>query len=182
MLSLGFLVHRGMEWQVVVASLFFALICLIDTHKAKIPNIANASLAIAGLALHLYNNGTQGLAISGLGMVTGLALLIVPYLLGGFGAGDVKALAALGALVGPWPILQIFSYMALFGGIFGIIHYISDRNLQEQLDQWWLSLKVAAMTNDPRQLKPEKHEKMRFPYAAAIALGYYTWLIRGDLL
>lgn len=182
MLSLGFLVCRGTEWQVVFASLFFAAVCLIDTLKAKIPNIANASLAVAGLALNFYTTGVQGLAISSLGMLTGLALLIVPYLMGGFGAGDVKALAALGALVGPKPILQIFVYMALFGGIFAIIHYVSNRNLQEQLEKWWLSLKVAAMANDPRQIKPEKHEKLRFPYAAAIALGYYTWLIRGDLL
>lgn len=165
-----------------IASLFFAMICLIDTLQSKIPNLANASLAIAGLALNFYASGTKGLAAGGLGMLAGLALLIVPYLMGGFGAGDVKALAALGALVGPKPILQIFVYMALFGGIFAILHYIANRNITEKMTQWWTALKVAAMTSDPRLLKPEKEEPLRFPYAAAIALGYYTWLVRGDLL
>lgn len=181
-MSLGFLFYRVTELPVVVASVFFATICYIDTRTAKIPNIANASLAIVGLALNFYMSGMKGLAFSGLGLAAGLGLLIVPYLMGGFGAGDVKALTALGTLVGPKAILQIFVYMALIGGIFAILHYVSNRNLKEQIGRWWLSLKVAAMTSDPRQLKPGENEPLRFPYAAAIALGYYTWLIRGDVL
>ena len=122
------------------------------------------------------------MTLSGLGMATGLGLLIVPYLMGGLGAGDVKALAALGALVGPKPIVQIFVYMALIGGMLAILHYACSRNLKERIAHWWLSLKIAAMTSDPAHLKPQTREPLRFPYAAAIALGYYTWLLRGDVL
>ncbi|MBW2186737.1 MAG: prepilin peptidase [Deltaproteobacteria bacterium] len=45
--------------------------------------------------------GFSGFTTSVAGLVTGLLLLIIPYLMGGMGAGDVKALAALGALLGP---------------------------------------------------------------------------------
>ena len=181
-LSVGFLLYRAEDFQVVLASAFLAAICLIDTLTSRIPNVANASLAAAGLAFNLFMAGAGGLATSGLGMLAGLGLLLLPYLMGGIGAGDVKALAALGSLVGPWPILQIFVYMALCGGILGIIHYMLNQDLKEALAKRWISFRVAAMTGDLKPLTPEKTEKMRFPYAAAIALGYYLWLIRGDVL
>ena len=44
--------------------------------------------------------GAAGLWTALLGLLAGFVLLLIPYLLGGMGAGDVKALAALGALLG----------------------------------------------------------------------------------
>jgi prepilin peptidase CpaA len=173
---------RSPDPQVLIAASFFAVICVIDTLQSRIPNIANASLAFAGLAFNFSASGTGGLVASALGAAAGLALLLLPYLMGGFGAGDVKALAALGALVGPGAILQVFVYMALYGAILAMLHYLADGNLRQKLVGGWTTMKTFLLTRDPAILKPKKHEPMRFPYAAAIALGYYTWLMRGDLM
>ena len=53
-------------------------------------------------------------------MLLGFACLILPYLWGGMGAGDVKALAALGAWLGPKLTVFLFCYMGIAGGIIAV--------------------------------------------------------------
>ncbi len=96
---------------VLLASLFIVTICITDTFHAKITNIANLGLILAGTSYNLYLAGFSGFITSILGLITGFLLLIIPYLMGGMGAGDVKALAALGALLGP---AKCFSSIPLY--------------------------------------------------------------------
>ena len=89
-----------------------------DLRTRKIPNYLTFGAALAGLAYNLAVSGWGGLGDGLLGLLLGLAFLILPYLMGGMGAGDVKALAALGAWLGPAGTLYLFCYMAIAGGLF----------------------------------------------------------------
>jgi len=111
-----------------------------------------------------------------------VGLLLLPYMLGGFGAGDVKALGALGALTGPVPLLHVFVYMALFGGGMAILHYLFSKNLKSKIQAGWICVKASALCGDIKSLKPDNTEPLRFPYAAAIAFGYYTYIVWGELV
>ena len=51
------------------------------------------------------------------GAVLGFLLLLLPYLYGGVGAGDVKLMAVYGALLGPHLIITAFFYGAILGGV-----------------------------------------------------------------
>jgi prepilin signal peptidase PulO-like enzyme (type II secretory pathway) len=53
------------------------------------------------LFLHAWFDGVPGALFSLGGLVTGLGLFLFFYLSGGIGAGDVKLMAAVGAMVGP---------------------------------------------------------------------------------
>ena len=174
-----FLTANLSEPKVVIVSSYFLLACTYDTFKAKIPNVLNAGLAIAGLAFLFYSDGWPGLFTGLAGLVLGLALLIIPWLMGGMGAGDVKALGALGAILGPRPLLHVFIYMGLIGGIMAILHYLFERNLKEKTAEWIQSIRATALTRDASMIIPTKTESLRFPYAAAIAFGYYTYLSFG---
>lgn len=181
-LACFFLATKWPEISVSIASFYFIFACSFDTIKAKIPNSFNASLAIAGLALSFYVDSWSGMLTSLSGMALGLGLLLIPWLMGGMGAGDVKALAALGALLGPFPLLHVFVYMGLIGGVMAILHYLFEHNLREKASEWLQLIKATALTNDPRMIIPTKTETLRFPYAAAIAFGYYTYLAFGKVL
>jgi len=62
--------------------------------------------------------------ISGLeGAALGFLFLLLPYLLGGIGAGDVKLLAVYGALLGPHLIITAFLYGAILGGVIALYKY-----------------------------------------------------------
>ena len=181
-LSLYFMVTRGTDPAIAVASSYFFLACAIDTRYAKIPNLLNALMALAGLLLSTAASGWSGALLSLSGLALGIALLLLPYLMGGFGAGDVKALGALGALVGPHALMHIFVYMALFGGGMAVLHYVFHHDLAQKTREAWTSIKASALSRDLRQLKPSSREPLRFPYAAAIAFGYYSYLSWGGVL
>jgi prepilin peptidase CpaA len=69
--------------------------------------------------------------------------------------------------------------MGLIGGGMAILHYLFERNLKEKSAEWLVSIKAVVITNDPNMIIPTKTESLRFPYAAAIAFGYYTYLTFG---
>jgi prepilin peptidase CpaA len=182
-LSLVVLATGRTEPVVVLACLYLILICSTDTLTAKIPNLANLGLALAGLSLHLLQSGLAGLLTALLGLLLGLSLLFVPFLLGGVGAGDVKALAALGVLLGPGDVLQLFLYAGLFGGLMALLHYLLDGQLQPRLRAWSDALLVGIAGGDLRVLAPASTaEKLRFPYAAAFAFGFCALRTWGGLL
>ncbi len=91
-----------------------------DLRTRRIPNYLTVGTAITGLAYNLAMRGWGGLWDGVLGLILGFALLIIPYIWGGMGAGDVKALAALGAWLGPQQAFFLFCYMGVAGGLIAV--------------------------------------------------------------
>lgn len=174
--------ERG-SYPLLFASLFLVLICISDTLYARIPNALILLLTLAGFACHAAVEGPMGLLTALAGLATGLALLLIPYALGGMGAGDVKALGALGSVLGAGAILQVFFYMALAGGLLAVAHYLFNRNLVHKSREWLLALKAFFYTRDVKTLRPaSRAEALRFPYAAAIAFGFFAYVRWGGLI
>ncbi len=182
-LSLFFIYQGGNNLSILFASAFFFLISLTDTIHSKIPNLFSFGLALLGLGYNAFDSGPSGLMFALGGLFLGLGLFIVPFLLGGMGAGDVKALAALGALLGPGAIFQVFLYTALFGGAMAIAHYLTNRNLLERFATWRMAVFAYAGSKETDCFQAvSSGEKLKFPYAAAIAFGYYAYLGWGTII
>ncbi len=111
-----------------------------DARTHRIPNYLTLATASTGLAYQLAFHGWPGLADGLLGMVLGFAFLIFPYIWGGMGAGDVKALAALGTWLGPWLTFMLFCYMGIAGGIFAVAVLWWKGILGARLRQGWVLL------------------------------------------
>jgi len=171
------------DLTILAASVFFLLICITDTLYSRIPNAASATLLLAGFALHGYTTGASGLLFSFLGLFTGFSLFIIPYLMGGIGAGDVKALAALGAVLGAGAVFQVFLYTSIIGGILAIFHYAFNHDLKKKCSKWFSAMKAFTYTRSVESLKPTGcSEQLRFPYAAAITFGFFAYVNWGGLL
>ena len=182
-LAIYVIATRSSNLPIVFASAFFILICITDTLYSKIHNLTNACLALLGFAYHGWISGADGLLTALLGLFTGLALLLIPYLMGGMGGGDVKALAALGSLLGPMLTLQVFLYVALVGGILSLLHLVCSPDFANQCRAAKNALQAFLYTRDVSVLKPTTTlASQRLPYAAAIALGYFAHLRWGDLI
>lgn len=168
---------------IVLASLFLISICITDSIKSIISNFSIVSLLITSVIFNLYYSGINGLLTTLSGLVIGFALLIIPFMFGGMGAGDVKALAALGSLVGPSDIFQIFLYMGLIGGAIALLYHILSPSFFNDFRKFIVSIRLAIMTKDPQYLRPEKSSpKMKFPYAVALAFGFCAFVIRGKII
>jgi len=71
-----------------------------DLRAQKIPNILTFPLMLYGLAYHAITSGFSGLSFSFFGILAGIGIFIIPYILGGMGAGDAKLMGGAGALIG----------------------------------------------------------------------------------
>jgi len=85
-----------------------------DLRNRRIPNWLTVSAAILGLAFHVGTNGVTGLWFSLGGFGVGFGILLVLWLIGGGGGGDVKLMGAVGAWLGPMNALFIFVLSPLF--------------------------------------------------------------------
>ena len=143
-----------------------------DIRTQRIPNYLTLGTAVAGLGFQLGFHGWGGLWSGFLGLLLGFGLLILPYILKGMGAGDVKALAALGAWLGPRHTLFLFVYMGICGG-FVILLVLAWRGvLWSHLRQGWLYLRNLARGYPSRpETSGGSLPKQRIPYAVALALG-----------
>lgn len=166
------------------ASAFLCLITCTDTLRGRIPNSVTFPLLAGAVSYHLYQAGPTGLAFALLGGLTGFLLLLGPYLLMGLGGGDVKALAALGALLGPWAIFQIFLFTGLIGGLLSLLYMALAGQLAGKMQAWLTALKVAAYCRrlPAGGLTDGAKVRLRFPYAPAITFGYFAFVRWGGLV
>ncbi len=91
-----------------------------DLRASRIPNWLTFSAMGFALVVHACLGGLQG-AIFGLtGLGAGLGLFLILYLSGSIGAGDVKLMAAVGALVGPSGALLSGLLAIMVGGAYAL--------------------------------------------------------------
>jgi len=146
---------------------------IIDVLTHKIPNWVTFPSVMLGMLINCYVEGLHGLVFSILGLTTGFLLLFVVYLLGGMGAGDVKLLCAVGALLGPKLVFYTFIWMALAGGTLAIalIFYKKAfsqtlRNLKTLLLGW-----ILRAPSEEADLTIRNQSLIKLPYGVAIAVG-----------
>jgi prepilin peptidase CpaA len=151
-----------------------------DLRSRRIPNSLTLALASAGLlqaVLLPARAGGIGLGGSAAGLALGLLVPFVFFAINALGAGDVKLLAAVGAWVGPHPILIIMLVAAIIGGVLAIVQGLMQRRLALVVGNTALLAmnllnvrrfgiaKVTAMNSEPPTLKHA------MPYGVAIALA-----------
>ncbi len=115
-------------WAVLVPGMLLA--SWIDYAHRRVPNWLNLALIVAGFCAQGFYFGTSGLATGGLGLLTGFGLLIIPWLMHGMGAGDVKLMAAIGVWIGPALTFYSFAAGAVIGAVAGIIMILSSGRLR----------------------------------------------------
>lgn len=129
-----------------------------DLWRRQISNWIPATGLVAGLAWHGWNGGWWGLLESLAGTVVGFVVFLVFYVLGGMGGGDVKLMAAFGALLGWRGVLWASLWTAAAGGILALLAIAGRR-----LWRWFARRVLSRPDTGP--------EDDSIPYAPAITLG-----------
>ncbi len=165
--------------QVVVATLVI-MAGMWDWRTRRIPNWLTLSSVILGIGLNAFLYHTAGVWFSLKGL--GLALLIYfpLFLLRGMGAGDVKLMAALGAIVGWQNWLGILIITSVFGGIAALVVVIMTGRLRKTLENiWFIGLSIrkreAPYASNP-ELDVRSDRAMRLPHGVVIAFGTVAFL------
>jgi prepilin peptidase CpaA len=157
----------------VLVGLFTAAAAFTDWRVHKIPNYLTVPAAVLGVAYHtLMPSSELGLLWSVVGFFIGFGLLLLPWLLGGGGMGDVKLLAALGAWLGPKLLLFSFAGSVFFAAIMALSMLIYSA-----LTAGVIKTKKDFLVppSDAKDTKKKKPKKRAVPFAVPVAVS--TWLL-----
>ena len=141
---------------------------VVDIRVRRIPNALTA--AMAGVGVGLAASGVSGISLTAsvVGFVVGFALMMPGHALGATGAGDVKLMAAVGAIVGPALVVSAFLFTAVAGGVLAIAVAVRRQRLAATLAG------TGRLISAPGEAKKEIRAatgSSRFAYGPAIAIG-----------
>jgi prepilin peptidase CpaA len=142
---------------------------VVDMRHRRVPNVLTMGLASVGLVLAMAGLGTVTVGGALGGLALGLALLLPAHVFGATGAGDVKLLAAFGALLGPGDVFDAFLRAAILGGVMALMVALWRGRLRETL--YGTAMLVATRSRTAAALIEHPAANNRFPYAPAIACG-----------
>ncbi|SDC72147.1 MULTISPECIES: A24 family peptidase [unclassified Candidatus Frackibacter] len=152
-------------------NLFLGISLLIplwtDIKEGIIPNYYTGSLIAFGIIINLYLHSWSGVIFSLSGFFVGLFIFLVPYVLGGLGAGDVKLLAAIGAVKGAKFIFIDSLVVAVVGGLISLFILVMNKRLNILINKLLYKSSLEDLSH--------KNGKNSFAYGVAITTG--TWII-----
>lgn len=167
----------------IINSILFLIIIIsvyTDLKSRRILNIVTLPAIIIGILLNTITGGIDGLLFSGKGFLLGLGIFIIPFLRGGMGAGDVKLMAAIGALKGASFVFHAFIYTAIIGGVISLILLIRKMGVKQMIFHMFFTFGI--MKGNAGTITHPKNKDMTFPYGIAIALGTLCAYIWGGFL
>jgi prepilin peptidase CpaA len=91
-----------------------------DLRWSRIPNWLTFSAMGIGIVIHTWIGGWQGTLSSLAGLGVGLGLFVLPYACRAIGSGDVKLMAAIGAILGSSGVLSVAILSVLVGGVYAL--------------------------------------------------------------
>lgn len=151
---------------------FTLSICLVtDLKNRKIHNAVLLPALMAAILNNLWKDGLMGLKTTGFGFILGFLILLIPFILGGMGAGDVKLLATIGAIKGPHFVIYTAIWMGLVGGAIAFILLIYKKQLLRTLKDIGSSFWIMFVSGFKVISFHFKVENNMFPYGLAITMG-----------
>ncbi len=161
----------------ICSTLIVGMIAVIwDVRYRKIPNWLTFGAMVSGISLNLVFNW-QSWMVPFLGVLAGFLMLLLPYTLGGIGAGDVKLLMGFGAFLGAKAVFWVTLYAAIAGGIFSLgylVYKYGWETTKQKLQKMFL--KLPGIKKDPTLSSNPTGEKVYIPYGVAIYAGL-IWLL-----
>jgi len=154
-----------------------AICTVTDLRSRKIYNAVLFPVLGAALAGHGWFGGWGGIGGSILGLLTGLGILLIPYFMGGMGAGDVKLLAVVGALQGAAFAASAAIYMAMIGLVLSVGVLLAQQKTRKFLKYVFFTL--YGWKSGVRMPFPRRGEALSatVPYGVAIAGGAVATLL-----
>ncbi len=178
-----------MTAQVWIAILVGLAATVDDLARRQIANWIPAAALAAGFGWQMGQNGVwpgAGYALGG--AAAGFAVLLIFYLMGGMGGGDVKLMTGFGALLGAPRLLEAALWTAGIGGVLalGVLAARAAKRAVGALGSNGGRSKAArgdasatsSVTPEEAQSAPEEAQNREsIPYAPAITLGVWLSLV-----
>lgn len=157
------------NWNYWLLGVMLLAAAVDDIATGKVRNAITLPAILAGLIGHLIWPEQLGIADAAIGMLAGFGAMYIAWKLGAIGGGDVKLMAAVGAITG-WK----FALTAMFFGlavavVMAIAMLIWKRSLRDTLKRLGLFAFLTAARAKPAV--PITSKSMRLPFGTALCVG-----------
>ena len=164
----------------------FVAVCLItDLAERKIYNSVVLCGLVVAMGIHVVEQGFYlGFTYTISGFFTGIFLLLIPFVMGGLGAGDVKMLAMIGAFLGHGLVLPVMLASALVGGVFALVVMLREGEFLNRMKKLVISLLCFAGTRKSAHLEnidDDQRSGRAIPYGVALTVGVVIIYIMGSM-
>jgi prepilin peptidase CpaA len=171
----------------LLTAVMVSVAAVIDFRQFRVPNLLTIPLCVSGLVFHLVLGGVPGLRASAEGLMVGGLLLVLFYILGVMGAGDVKLLAGVGAWLGATNTFYVFLVAAIAAGIHSVAVFALQRRLGQMLAFLHVSILQLCVLgkhmawSEPLEVVVQRPDRRRYlmPFAVMIAIGLSVVAVRG---
>lgn len=144
----------------------------VDVRKHKIPNVITFPAMLAAISYYSACYGWDGFVFSASGICVGTALLLIPYLMGGMGAGDAKLMGAVGAVLGIERTLTAFLFISAAGCIYALLIIVFQRQrMKGYFKQLWLTAQGILLMKKYMPVESAEENRPKVYYGVAIAVG-----------
>ena len=161
------------NFSIIFLTTILLISASIDFSRQKIPNLITFPSMVIAISYHGITGGIDGLVFSLAGIAIGISIFIVPYLMGGMGAGDAKLVGAVGGMIGVKGIINAVICTAIVGGVYALLLILVYRThfhgyFKKQMTTLWTFILTRKYIPDPIQIG---QNRPRLCYGLAIALG-----------
>ena len=154
---------------------------VFDVLYRRIPNWITVTGVVLGLVMNtIIGPPDAGIVFSMVGLAVSFGIYAALYAVRAMGAGDVKLMAAVGALVGWERWFGIFFVTALVGGVMAVILVVARGRLKKTLFNVSFILsemksgRAAYLKNEELDVKSKK--ALGLPHGAVIAVSTVFYL------
>jgi prepilin peptidase CpaA len=148
-----------------------------DWRSRRIPNWLTVPALLLGVAVNSIG-GWVGLKDSLLGLALGLGLMIPLVLLRALGAGDLKLVAALGAILGPERLLEVLFVAVLVAGIMAVILIVWKKRVRETAGNIFRLLGALLSFHMPQpDVTLENPRALKVPFGVAVAVAVILYSV-----
>jgi prepilin peptidase CpaA len=169
-----------MDYMIIFLGVILIIASIQDVISLRIPNWITLPGLAVGLSYFSLTRGYEGFLFSLIGALTGFGLLIIPYIIGGTGAGDVKLMGAVGSVLGAQGVFIVFVISYILGGAYALFLLASKGLLFSTFKRYGTILWCLISTQKLIYIPPTIIEKaLRVRFGVVIALGTGSYLVFG---
>ncbi len=164
---------------------FLSVAVYIDMRTMTIPKWVTVSMALAGIIYYGITLGKEGVMFSVQGLLLGFLILLIPYLAGGIGGGDVKLLAAVGAMKGPYFIFFLTVFLSIAAITVTTIVLIREKRFVSTWRycfHYFLHILSRLTFGIYDREKPESLHLTPYPFAVVIGISVFLTVLYELLL
>lgn len=146
---------------------------IMDFATGKVSNRLIVVGLIVGLVLQIVFGGKENIDNAFIGAIVPIIVLILVFIIGGIGAGDIKLFSVIGVFLGPRGVFICIIVAIVIGAIISLGKILMNRNFYIYFSNLFNYVSTLNQTNKIQLYKREKYNTIHFTLPILLSVLIY---------